>query len=173
MSGMKPFDSDGFAHKSAVAQDTPSRREMLRTLAAASAASLVDPGEVLTRLAMDVPCVAGGPAGELLGTLPLFLERTSLTLFGDAGSAWCPGVYVTRPAPASSLCTRSDVDNGFASLTANMLASAGAELNVTAAVLSWDAPFRYRVGYAVPVAGTQFVPGQQNPTFYFTVGASF
>ena len=74
MSGMKPFDSDGFAHKSAVAQDTPSRREMLRTLAAASAASLVDPGEVLTRLAMDVPCVAGGPAGELLGTLPLFRD---------------------------------------------------------------------------------------------------
>ena len=52
-----------------------SRREMLGTLAAAGAATLVDPGEVLARLAMDVPCVAGGPDGELIGTLPLFRER--------------------------------------------------------------------------------------------------
>jgi len=59
-----------------------SRREMLGTLAAASAATLVDPGEVLTRLAMDVPCVAGGPAGELLGTLPLFRDRSQVQEFG-------------------------------------------------------------------------------------------
>jgi hypothetical protein len=50
----------------------PSRREMLGTLAAAGAATLVEPGDVLARMAADVPCVAGGPAGELLGTLPLF-----------------------------------------------------------------------------------------------------
>ena len=55
---------------------------MLGTLAAASAASLVDPGEVLTRLAMDVPCAAGGPAGELLGTLPLFRDRSQPQEFG-------------------------------------------------------------------------------------------
>ena len=54
---------------------------MLGTLAAASAASLVDPSEVLTRLAMDVPCVAG-PAGELLGTLPLFRNRVMPQQFG-------------------------------------------------------------------------------------------
>lgn len=59
-----------------------SRREMLETLAAASAATLVDPGEVLTRLAMNVPCVAGGPAGELLGTLPLFRDRSQPQEFG-------------------------------------------------------------------------------------------
>ena len=78
---MKPFDSGRFVRKSAVAQDRPSRREMLGTLAAASAVSLVDPGEVLTRLAMDVPCAAG-PAGQLLGTLPLFRNRVIPQQFG-------------------------------------------------------------------------------------------
>src|ERR1044071_4988300 len=57
-----------------------SRREILGSLAAASAATLVDPGEVLTRLAMDVPCAA--PAGELLGTLPLFRDRPQVQEFG-------------------------------------------------------------------------------------------
>ena len=60
----------------------PSRRQMLGTLAAASAATLVDPGEVLARMAADVPCVAGGPAGELLGTLPLFRDRSQAQAFG-------------------------------------------------------------------------------------------
>ena len=55
---------------------------MLGTLAAASAASLVDPGEVLTRLAMDVPCAPGAPSGELLGTLPLFRNRVMPQQFG-------------------------------------------------------------------------------------------
>jgi DMSO/TMAO reductase YedYZ molybdopterin-dependent catalytic subunit len=55
---------------------------MLGALAAASAATLVEPGEVLARLAMDVPCVAGGPAGELLGTLPLFRDRSQAQAFG-------------------------------------------------------------------------------------------
>jgi DMSO/TMAO reductase YedYZ molybdopterin-dependent catalytic subunit len=59
----------------------PSRREILGSLAAASAATLVDPGEVLNRLAMDVPCTAG-PAGELLGTLPLFRDRSQVQAFG-------------------------------------------------------------------------------------------
>jgi len=59
-----------------------SRREMLGTLAAASAATLVDPGEVLARIAADVPCVAGGPVGALLGTLPLFRDRPQVQEFG-------------------------------------------------------------------------------------------
>ena len=55
---------------------------MLGTLVAASAATLVDPGEVLARMAADVPCVAGGPAGDLLGTLPLFRNRPQPQEFG-------------------------------------------------------------------------------------------
>jgi len=54
---------------------------MLGTLAAAGAASLVDPGEVLGRMVTDVPCVAG-PAGELLGTLPLYRNRLVPGQFG-------------------------------------------------------------------------------------------
>jgi DMSO/TMAO reductase YedYZ molybdopterin-dependent catalytic subunit len=55
---------------------------MLGTLMAASAATLVDPGEVLTRLAADVPCTAGQAAGELLGMLPLFRNRPQPQEFG-------------------------------------------------------------------------------------------
>ena len=58
------------------------RRQMLGTLAAAGAASLVDPGEVLGRLAADVPCTGSAPAGELLGTLPLFRNKPQPQPFG-------------------------------------------------------------------------------------------
>jgi DMSO/TMAO reductase YedYZ molybdopterin-dependent catalytic subunit len=58
------------------------RRHVLGTLAAASAATFVDPGEVLARLAADVPCAAQGGAGQLLGTLPLFRDRSAVQPFG-------------------------------------------------------------------------------------------
>lgn len=60
----------------------PTRRQVLGSLAAAGAATLVDPGQVLARLAADVPCTATGPAGELLGTLPLFRYRPQDQAFG-------------------------------------------------------------------------------------------
>ncbi len=60
----------------------PTRRQVLGTLAAASAATLVDPGQVLARLAADVPCTASAPAGELLATLPLFRDRSQVQAFG-------------------------------------------------------------------------------------------
>ena len=58
------------------------RRQMLGTLAAAGAATLVEPGEVLARLAADVPCAGTTPGGELLGTLPLFRNRPQPQPFG-------------------------------------------------------------------------------------------
>ena len=58
------------------------RRQVLGTLAAAGAATLVEPGEVLARLAADVPCTGPAPAGELLGTLPLFRDRSQAQPFG-------------------------------------------------------------------------------------------
>jgi DMSO/TMAO reductase YedYZ molybdopterin-dependent catalytic subunit len=58
----------------------PTRRQVLGALAAAGAASLVDPGPVLARLAADVPCVA--TSGDLLGTLPLFRDRAQVQEFG-------------------------------------------------------------------------------------------
>src|SRR5688572_11027758 len=66
------------------------RRQVLGTLAAASADTLVEPDEVLARLAAGVPCTgpaelsgaASGGAGELLGTLPLFRDRSQAQPFG-------------------------------------------------------------------------------------------
>jgi DMSO/TMAO reductase YedYZ molybdopterin-dependent catalytic subunit len=60
----------------------PTRRQALGTLAAASAAMIVEPGDVLAKLAADVPCTGPAPAGELLGTLPLFRNRVQPGLFG-------------------------------------------------------------------------------------------
>ena len=51
---------------------TPSRRRILRTLAATGAATLVDPGPVLARLVAQQPCADPATAGTLVGTLPLF-----------------------------------------------------------------------------------------------------
>ena len=110
--------------------------------------------------------------GRGLGTLPLFLDRTSLTVFGDVGTAWCPAAYVARPAPATSLCTRADFDNGFVLGTPQAIASVGGELNATAAIFSWDEPFRWRLGFAVPVYGRALVVGEK-PVAYFTVGSPF
>ncbi len=60
----------------------PSRRQVLEALAAAGAATLVEPGEVLARLAATVPCSGAAPAGELQGTLPLFRDRSRAQAFG-------------------------------------------------------------------------------------------
>ena len=55
---------------------------MLGTLAAAGAATLVEPGEALARLAADVPCAAPGAMGDVIGTLPLFRDRSQVQEFG-------------------------------------------------------------------------------------------
>ncbi len=60
-----------------------SRRQALATLAAAGTATLVDPGPVLARLAAEVPCSAGAAGGELVGTLPLFRDRSQAQPFGQ------------------------------------------------------------------------------------------
>jgi hypothetical protein len=111
--------------------------------------------------------------GRGLGTLPLFLDRTSVTVFGDVGTAWCPGVFATRPAPSTTLCTQVDFDDGFVLGQPQAFGSIGGELNVLAAILSWDAPFRYRLGFAYPVALAEQVFVNPKPSAYFTVGVSF
>ena len=58
------------------------RRQVLGTLAAAGAATLVEPGHVLAKLAADVPCAAGGGPGEIVGTLPLFRNKPQPQPFG-------------------------------------------------------------------------------------------
>ena len=65
-----------------------------------------------------------------LGLWPVFLDRTSLSVFGDAGSASGSGV------PGS--------------LADHWIASAGAELGINLAV-PYDVPYLLRIGVAVPV----------------------
>ena len=55
---------------------------MLGALAAAGAATLVEPGEALARLAADVPCSALAAIGDVIGTLPLFRDRSQVQEFG-------------------------------------------------------------------------------------------
>ena len=64
--------------------------------------------------------------GRGLGMFPLFLDRSSVTLFGDVGSAWCPAIYVSRPVPSTSLCTQTHFDNGFVFLEPHAIGSVGA-----------------------------------------------
>ena len=111
--------------------------------------------------------------GRGLGTLPLFFDRTSFTLFGEAGSAWCPGVYAARPAPAFSRCTPLEAEAGIVFTEPRLLASAGGELALSAAILSWDVPYRLRLGAAFPLAGQEFAFGNTKPRVYFAVGSSF
>jgi DMSO/TMAO reductase YedYZ molybdopterin-dependent catalytic subunit len=71
-----------------VSKLTHSRRQLLKTLAA-GAATLVDLGPVLARLAAQQPCADPATAGTLLGTLPLaragFPVQPFGVKFGGAG----------------------------------------------------------------------------------------
>jgi hypothetical protein len=103
--------------------------------------------------------------GRGLGTLPLFVQRSSLTLFSDYGSAWCPGVLAL-------VCTQP-VENRYQLTRHRWLGSYGAELNVTAAVLSWDAPYRFRFGVAVPYHDEGLLIVAKKASAYFASGLSF
>ncbi|HKG92137.1 MAG TPA: hypothetical protein VKA84_09610 [Gemmatimonadaceae bacterium] len=90
--------------------------------------------------------------------LPLFVSRTSATLFADGAAAWCPA------AQAELLICRG------ASTRPRWLASAGAELNVDVA-LQYDVPYRFRFGLAAPVAERS--RASDAVVAYFTVGSAF
>jgi len=82
------------------------------------------------------------------GFFPLFLDRSSITLFGDAGSAWGP--YTTGDAASRAI------------------ASVGAELTMFVGV-PYDAPFALRLGAAFPVLNRSGV-SVPSATFYLTLG---
>ena len=104
--------------------------------------------------------------GRGLGTLPLFVQRSSLTFFTDYGSAWCPAVLT------SLVCTQS-VEDQYRLTLHRWLGSYGAELNVNAAVFSWDAPYRFRFGVAAPYHDDGLLFPAKKVTWYFTSGLSF
>ncbi|HEX5831566.1 MAG TPA: hypothetical protein VFY16_11330, partial [Gemmatimonadaceae bacterium] len=95
--------------------------------------------------------------GRGIGLAPLFLDRLSLTAFADAGSAWCSAGAIADRRPG---CGAGRTDPQW-------LASAGAELMLDAAILSWDAPLRFRVGVAARVHGGS------GTTAYVGVGKGF
>jgi hypothetical protein len=83
---------------------------------------------------------------------PVFLDRTSISVFGDAGSA----------------------SGGFGppgSLANHWVASAGAELGINLAV-PYDVPYLLRIGVAAPVANNSGLP-VSSATLYIRLGFSF
>lgn len=94
--------------------------------------------------------------GRGLGLLPFFVDRTSLSLFYDAGAAWCP-------TSLAASCYPAERENRW-------IASVGGELNLSAAVLSWDVPYRFRLGLAHPVIRPVDAP---SVSVYFAIGLAF
>ena len=94
------------------------------------------------------------------GLVPFFFDRSSVTLFGDYGIAAC----VSNPLYTST-CAPSPI-------IGRPIASAGAELSLSAALLSWDAPQSWRFGVAVPVVGRERT-GAHVVTPYAAFGFSF
>ncbi|HEX7977569.1 MAG TPA: hypothetical protein VF461_03150, partial [Gemmatimonadaceae bacterium] len=99
-------------------------------------------------------------AARGFGLFPLFVDRSSLTLFGDYGIAEC----VSDPLFTSTCAPPR--------LLGRPLVSTGAELNIGAAILSWDAPQTIRLGLAVPVVGRERF-GANSVAPYLAFGLSF
>jgi hypothetical protein len=93
-------------------------------------------------------------------TLPVFLQRSSVTLFSDYGIAWCPSADAARQVcfdPSEEVKRRA--------------ASVGGELSINTGILSWDSPTRLRFGLAKPILNPQLA--SRLWTAYFTTGVSF
>ena len=99
-------------------------------------------------------------AARGIGLLPFFLDRSSLTLFGDYGIAACASDPLYR-----STCAPSP-------LIGMPIASAGAEILLSAAILEWDTPQTLRFGLAAPVVGRERA-GARAVTPYLAFGFSF
>jgi dipeptidyl aminopeptidase/acylaminoacyl peptidase len=93
--------------------------------------------------------------------IPVFIDKTSLTLFGEAGRAFCPA---SASASGTGICRASDASNP-------VMTSAGAELNLDTG-LQLDIATRIRLGVAFPLANRALL---RAPTaqLYGTFGASF
>jgi hypothetical protein len=92
--------------------------------------------------------------------IPLFIDRTSLTLFGEAGRAYCPASAVTP----DGICRQEDAGNP-------MMRSAGAELNIDTG-FNLDFQARLRLGLAFPLANRKALEASRAQA-YATFGASF
>jgi len=91
--------------------------------------------------------------------VPLLFDRISAAAFGEAGRAFCPS-----SAAESPICQGGRID-------APWLASVGAEIDFDTAI-QYDVPARFRLGFAVPVAGRR-AAGADAASVYLTIGSSF
>ena len=92
--------------------------------------------------------------------IPVFIDKISLAVFGEAGRAFCPaGVDTTN-----GVCRVSDVLNPT-------MRSAGAELNIDTG-LQLDVQARLRLGLAFALANREQL-GASTAQAYATFGASF
>ena len=72
--------------------------------------------------------------------IPVFVDRTSLTLFGETGRAFCPA----SADITNGVCSAGNIGNP-------VMTSAGAELNIDTG-LQLDVQARMRLGLAFPLA---------------------
>ena len=93
-----------------------------------------------------------------IGFLPFFFDKLSLSLFADAGAAWC-GAGTENPG-----CTGVPTEPEW-------LASVGGELNLDAAI-PYDAMYRFRLGVAAPIRGRDLA-GVDPVSVYFSIGVPF
>ena len=98
--------------------------------------------------------------GRGFGMLPLFFDRSSISAFADAAVATC----VASPL-FSSTCAPS-------SRLGRTIASTGAELVLSAAILDWDTTQNLRFGVAVPTVGKDLV-SVRPVSVYLAYGLSF
>ncbi|HEU4748132.1 MAG TPA: LpqB family beta-propeller domain-containing protein [Gemmatimonadaceae bacterium] len=92
--------------------------------------------------------------------IPVFIDRTSLALFGEMGRAYCP----PSAATGEGVCRATDVGTP-------VMRSAGAELNIDTGV-QLDFQARVRLGFAFPLAERERF-GADAAQFYATFGAGF
>jgi hypothetical protein len=93
--------------------------------------------------------------------IPVFIDKTSLTLFGETGRAYCPASAV---GAGSGICDAFEVGNP-------VMSSAGAELNIDTGLLL-DTGARVRLGVAFPLANREQLFAKRAQV-YATFGASF
>ena len=99
-------------------------------------------------------------AGRGWHLLPIFLGKTSISVFTDAAEAWCP----SRGGVLATVCSASDAQR-------RLLSSVGAELNFVTS-LQYDVPYRLRVGVAAATSNRQYY-GAAPVGFYVTFGLPF
>jgi hypothetical protein len=93
--------------------------------------------------------------------IPVFFDKTSVSLFGETGRAFCPA---NASRSNGGVCELADLGNP-------VMTSVGAELNIDTGI-QLDVPARLRFGVAFPLANREQVRAAK-AQLYGTFGASF